>query len=934
MRPPLWTLLVLLTSPLYAQELSTGTLEGTITTRGGKPLPDVFVVATTADASTQTNAQGHFVLALPPGVHTLSLLHAVHGTHEADTPAIHADQTTSMTLALDIPDDAVTAASTADATTVQSTAEAITVTAPFEAFTNTPPAKATITEKLDAAAVARSGDSDAGSALRRVTGLSLVGGRYVYVRGLGERYSSTLVNGATLPSPEPERRVVPMDVFPTTVIESLTIHKTFSPELPGEFGGGTVDIRTRGIPEKFTLRAGASLGMRSGTTFQRGLSYQGGMLDVLGVDDGTRALPSDVRTASDKTPLLERDQFSKRGYTAPQLEVFGKSMPNIWSAQRMVLPPDMGMNVAVGDRFTMGPVVFGFMGAASFDHGFQTVHRQRQYLVLGQAGRQEVGHDYRFETTEHTIGAGSVITLGASFFRDHEVRLTQVINRNTTDETRQYQGLNRDLGSDIRVTRLMWVERTLMAHQVAGTHVFPLLFNAELDWRYTHALAGRYEPDRREVRYDQEQGTNRWLLSDRPEGNQRLYSHLVEHNHDLGLDLRVPVPLWTNATALLKSGAAFNWRARKVDTRRYKFQHKGPLSGDSSIISQSPEEVFSPDHIQPQGFQFEEVTRETDNYTAAQHVVAGYAAVDVPLSPAWKLSAGLRVERGVQSVRTFELFNPTQTPVLAQLSNTDVLPSALIRYNLLENLTVQAAGSVTVSRPDFRELSPATFNDVTGGRQVFGNPDLKRALIGSADLRVEWIPIASSQLTFSLFYKHFINPVEAVVKPGAQQSVSFANAKAADNLGVELEFKTRAGWMFETLEPLFVGGNVALIHSRVQLDAANGIQTSNTRPLQGQSPFVLNLQGGWDDPESGTSVVALYNVFGPRIAEAGALGMPDLYERPFHQVDVVASKRLPVGITVRLKATNLLNLPATFSQGGQVVDRAYLGRAIILGVGL
>ena len=323
---------------LAAQELETGTLEGTVTTRGGKPLADVFVVATTAEGNTQTDPQGHFVLKLPPGVHTLTLLHAVHGTHEVETADIQPNATTTMTLALDVPDDAATAAAGAPAT-VQSTAEAVTITAPVEAFSTPPAPKATIVEKLDAAAVTRSGDSDAGGALRRVTGLSLVGGRYVYVRGLGERYSSTLLNGATLPSPEPERRVVPMDVFPTVVIDSLTIHKTFSPELPGEFGGGTVDIRTRGIPEKFTLKANASLGVRTGTTFQRGLSYRGGNLDVLGVDDGTRALPSDVRRASDKQPLLERDQFSKRGYTAPQLEAYGKQMPNIWSAERMVMPP-------------------------------------------------------------------------------------------------------------------------------------------------------------------------------------------------------------------------------------------------------------------------------------------------------------------------------------------------------------------------------------------------------------------------------------------------------------------------------------------------------------------------------------------------------------------------------------------------------------------
>jgi outer membrane receptor protein involved in Fe transport len=186
----------------------------------------------------------------------------------------------------------------------------------------------------------------------------------------------------------------------------------------------------------------------------------------------------------------------------------------------------------------------------------------------------------------------------------------------------------------------------------------------------------------------------------------------------------------------------------------------------------------------------------------------------------------------------------------------------------------------------------------------------------------------------ALFYKHFVHPIEQVVKAGADQSTSFANARSADNVGAEVDFKTRLGFVHCLLEPLYVGGNLALIYSRVQLDESSGIQTSNRRPLQGQSPYVINLQSGYENTETATAVSLLYNVAGPRIAEAGALGMPDLYESPFHQLDVVASKRLPMGLTVNLKAQNLIDQPVMFRQGGRIVESYKRGRAFVIGVGL
>ncbi|MEW5854640.1 MAG: TonB-dependent receptor [Myxococcota bacterium] len=912
---------------LAEEPATTGTLRGTVvSTQGGKPVAGAWVVVQGSEANAQTDENGRFELALAPGRHTLSILHMDFGTQDVETVEIVVGEVAEMRVEL------TPAAPQQDTLTTEAEAFAVEA-APPPPFAEKKPMGETVTETISAAEVSRAGDSDAASALRRVTGLTLVGGRYIYVRGLGERYSSTLLNGATLPSPEPERRVVPLDLIPSAVIEEMVIHKTYSPELPAEFGGGTIALRTRGIPEEFTLKLNATSGYRAGTTFERGLTYHGGRLDVLGVDDGTRALPTDVDRASSSQPLLERDQFSTRGYTAGELEVFGERMPNIWNTERAVTPPNLGVSGVLGDQLCLGPVVLGFLAATSFDHEWATVKRKRKYLVLGQNEQLEVAHDYDFETNEHNIGLGGVATVGASILDHHLITFTTLLNRATTDEARVYQGLNRDVGTDIRVTRLAWVERQLMAQQLTGTHVFPVLWDARLDWRYTYAQATRKEPDRREVRYDHEPGTSRWLLSDRPEGNQRLYSDLLEHNHDTGLDAQLPIPLFDGYRLTVRSGAMINWRTRQVDTRRFKYQHKGARSGNSDVISRPPEEIFTSENIGGDGFQLEEVTRQTDNYNATQVLVASYLGLDFPLSRAWRVSTGLRAEYALQKVRTYELFNPDGKPVESRLEGVDFLPATTVTWQLLDNMMVQGAAGISVSRPDFRELSPATYNDVTGGRQVFGNPDLERALIGSGDLRWEWHP-AHAMVALSLFYKHFHKPIEQVVKPGAQQSISYANAKSADNVGLEAEFKLRYGIIHESLDPLYFAVNGAVIHSQVELDGNSGIQTSRRRALQGQSPYVFNAQLGYDDPRTSTNVAFVYNVQGPRIVEAGALGIPDVYEQPVHQVDVVASKKLPMGLVLSLKAQNLVDQPVTFTQGGQVVESFRRGRAVVVGVGM
>ncbi len=887
-----------------------------------KPIENARVFVKGRPEEARTDAGGVFELELPRGLHALSIVHPDFSTQTVDEVPVGPDAPHEIEIEL----------TPASLELADYTVSAPQIEGGIASLNEERKATSAVSDIIGAEQMSKSGDSTAASALRRVTGLTLVGGKYVYVRGMGERYSSTVMNGSTLPSPEPERRVVPLDMFPVGIIQSVLIQKTYAPDLPGEFGGGAIQIRSRGRPEDFYLNASISLGFSTDTTFRKGLTYKGGKADFLGIDDGTRALPSSVRRASSNQALLESDRFSDSGYSPEELERFGESMPNIWNPYKMIAPPDLGLSVTVGDSYEIAEQPIGFLFSVLYDSGWEIDKSKKTYFNIGGDGELERQHQYRFESMTRNVSLGTMLDVSTELFRHHELKSTTILIRTTDDEARVYEGFNRDVATDIKVTRLRWVERMLLFQQVSGSHLFKKAQNLSLDWRYTFSMAMRDEPDRREYRYDFEPGTARWRLSDRPEGNQRLFSELVDNNHDLGFDFSIPYPVWLGLEAKAKAGFNFVHRKRIVDTRRFKFNSKGPLSTDNDIIAEDPESIFVPANIGSDGFQFEEITRQTDNYDAGQLVLAGYLMTDLPILEQLRLSFGARVEHGRQSVRTYELFNPDSKPIEAKLENTDILPAGTLTWEFYRNFQARAGYGMTISRPDFRELSPATFNDVTGGRQIFGNPDLKRAVLQNVDARVEWYPSARESISVGFFFKHFKDPIETVVVPSAQQSITYANAKSAKNLGAEFEMRKNFDFIHKAVRDLYLAGNVAYIWSRIELDGESGIQTSDKRPLQGQSPYVANVQLGYDNPDWGTSLAAIYNVFGKRIVEVGAQGAPDVLERPVHQLDFVASQALGMGFKLSFKAKNLIDPVVRLTQGKETVENSRKGRSFSLGL--
>ncbi|QDG51189.1 hypothetical protein FIV42_10695 [Persicimonas caeni] len=887
-----------------------GTLSGTVVSfEGQTPIEGarVFVRGLAEEAKTDKN--GRFTMQVPSGTWDLSVIHPEYSTASETGVEVAAEGEADVTIAM---------------TPASVRLAAFKVTIPrIEGGTisllEERKETSQVADVIGAEQFSKSGDSDAASALSRVTGLTVVGGKYVYVRGLGERYSSSLLNGSSLPSPDPERRVVPLDLFPTSILDSVVVQKTYSADMPGGFGGGVVRMRTRSFPSDFSAGVELSLGANTMTTFQDGLAYQGGGLDWLGFDDGTRALPEKVRRAAAQSPLKRGGTFSDNGFSPRELEAIGEAMPNHYSTRSETVMPGLGISADLGDTVELFDADAGYRIALSYDNDHDVNRYNKTYFLNAD---QTIVNQYDFDERIDEVVLSAMLAGGLQFDEGNMIELTSMISRLTDNETQVYQGYYDDIGDDIRMTRLRWLERQLMFHQLRGEHKVEDWNDIEIDWRYAYGQARRDEPDRRDYRYDWNPRVNDWVLSNRPDGNVRLYSDLVDNSHDLGASVTIPFDVWSSLEAKVKTGADFLYKDRAVSTRRFSFKAEPPPSEQER--TQSPEELINDGTIGPDGYEILETTRPTDNYTAAHIIVAPYLLTELPLTETFEIAAGVRLEQSTQTVTTQQLF--TNEVDESTLDRLDVLPSLSTTWKFVDDMQLRGAVARTVNRPDFRELSPACFASVVGGRQVCGNPNLERATITHFDARWEWYPSRGESVSVGAFLKLFEAPIEIVLEPGTPPQETYSNAEGATNYGVEFDARKNLDVLSDAFRDFYIAGNVALIASQVDI-GENDVLTNTERALQGQSPFVVNMQFGYDNADLGTSATLLYNVFGQRIISVGARGRPDTYEEPSHVVDFVYSQRLSDHFKLGFKAKNLLDLDQPETVGTRQALRQFEGRS-------
>ena len=779
--------------------------------------------------------------------------------------------------------------------------------------------------------------SSAGEAIKRVTGVSIVGGRYVFVRGLGERYSNTLLNNVEIPSPEPNRRVVPMDIFPASLLASLQTVKTFSPDQPGGFAGGSVQVFTKDFPEELTMSLSMSSGFNTQATGADGLTYPGGSLDFLGFDDGSRDLPSIVQNRAADLPIRERGRFTPLGFTPKEIQAFGQSFSNVWSPERRQIPINQGYKFSLGNSNKIfGNKEFGYLGVISYGNSHSYGTQVRNAFRLGLNDTLSPVTSYDIEQTGNEVEWGSVLNTSLRLSPQHLLSIKTLFTHTAEDEIRTWAGFNADRNTDLRSTRLRYIERQLFSGQVAGMHDFhlgePIIAedskhpDVSMEWRLTYSRASRDEPDTRENIYE-DRGDGTYTFRDVTHSGSRFFFDLEDDEYNARLDGKIPL----GAEGLFKFGGLLRDRARTFDVRRFRFLPADQV--DATVnLSDPPEILFQTRNIAPRVFELRESTRSTDNYLADHNIYSSYLMLDVPITAKWQVMTGMRLESSDQTVTTYNPFSASRKAIKANLKTLDWLPGMNVTYRLTARMNLRLAASRTITRPDFRELAPFEFTDFVGGRTVLGNPDLERTRINNFDFRWETFPQIGGILAVSAFYKRFQKPIEQIVQPQAEVRITYENAEAANNYGLELEARQNLGILTNALRKFSINTNAALISSQVILPEDVGIQTSSERPLQGQCPYIVNVSIGFEDPNWGISSAIAYNIFGRRLSEVGNHGVPDVYEQPRGQLDATFSRTVANYFKFSISAKNLIDPYVHFKQGEQVSVEYKLGRAFSFGI--
>lgn len=791
----------------------------------------------------------------------------------------------------------------------------------------------------------KSTGGDAAAVAQELPGVSTVGGKYVYVRGLGARYSQTLLNGGTIPSPEPDRREVPLDLFPTNLLESIAVVKTYSPDMPGEFAGGSVQIQTVEVPEERFFKVGVGFKYRQDTTLEDFKTYKGGNYDWFTFDDGTRSLPDDVPADPVQAGV------GGSGLSPEELQAIGRSFENIWNVDEVTAPFDTKVSLSFGDKLELGTGTLGLVGAVNWANKYQNVDDE-VYRVLANGGSREepdpiIFDDYKLDSSTFEAELSALGSLTYEINEGQKVGLRALYTRSSSDETRIQTGQSgqRPQEEPIRTQRLRYIERSLFNVQPYGQHL--LEGDLLLEWQAAYALSQRDEPDNRQVRYLFDPSFNEYRFENVFGSGQREFYQLDENIYNGSLDLSIPfAPLVPDKdpTSIIpeqkiKLGTTAMYRDRDFDARRFRFVPAGgnvPLdeNGIPIDLAAQPEDLFRPSHINPDGFEIQEQTRTTDNYEANQTLAAGYGLVDFRLHPDWRVLTGARIEYSQQEVISTPAFSGGVEETF-DLETTDVLPALNLIWEFVDDMQARLGASQTVSRPEFRELSPFEYTDVQG-TSTRGNPELDRAKIWNVDLGWEWYPIPGDVISANFFYKHFDSPIEVVQLPTASQLITtWDNADDADLYGIELEIRKNLGFTNEytglDLDDLNLIANFAWMDSEVRIsDDPVFQQTNNKRPLQGQPEYLLNLGLLYENRELGLSFQVMASTYGERLSAVGATGLDDKYEQPRWDLNMSISKKVGKG-TIKLTGENLLNDEYEWTQNGITTNSYKKGFTIGLG---
>ena len=920
-------LFLTLSGAAFAQE---GTLRGTI--KDAKTKEDIIgatILVQGINKGAATDINGFFSFAkLPVGSYSLKISYVGYDSKIYEGVKVEAGQVTDLNLSIE---------------ETSSTLAEVKVVA--QRLTNTEvsviseiKASQLVVSGISAAQITKTLDRTAAEVVKRVPGVTIFGERFINIRGLNERYNTVQLNNAFAPSMETDVRSFSFDIIPAGQIDRILIFKSPSAEVPGEFAGGVVKIFTKSIPENNYLTLDISSSYREGTTGADFYATKNSNLAWTGFDQGYFDLPKFFpasRTELINLPAAARD-------------VAGASMKNIWVADKTSALPDMRASLSGGFKFNLGETKIGNITAINYSNSrtfFQMNRNDYGYSTIATTGKADNIFNFIDKQYSNALRVGIAHNWSARFANGSVIEFKNLYNQLANTQYIQRQGF--DNGSIWDIRSFDQVFRGIYTGQLTGRHEFQD-GTLKLDWMAGFNSAFRNQPDYKRFRYNVD-GSNLSLLI--PNGAAqtsvlgRTYINLNENAQTAALNIvkKVKVGGKDSGNELeFKTGLFYEDKVRNFGARNLGFVKSTPSFQTTLPIDQ----LFNPQNFNTlTGIRVDEQTNPNDSYKATNNLIAAYVSANFALGKKFNVIAGLRGEQNAQKLNSFDQLGKA---INYNNSRLDLLPSVNFSYNFTEKTLLRLAYGQTLNRPEFRELAPFSFYDFVNNRSISGNPTLKNADIQNFDLRFENYPTPSELFSIAAFYKSFTNPIEVIFESGSNPILNFANAESAYSMGLEAEIRKN---LSASAPNTFLGKtslvfNGTYIFSRVKLDPAMAATQSNDRPLQGQSPYIINAGLNYNDTKRGLQVNFNYNVIGKRIFAVGnnfGSPYPDWYEMPRNVIDFNFSKEITKTIMIKGGVTDLLNQDNYILQDGnqdntfdkskdQIIQSYVPGRVISLGV--
>ena len=813
-------------------------------------------------------------------------------------------------------------------------------------------------ESFGAEQISRSSVSDAGDIVARVSGATVVEGKYAVIRGLTDRYSAATLNGAELPSADPYRRSAALDMFPAKIIDRVTVTKTFTPDQPGSFTGGNINIVTKSFPDRpfVSLELGTALNTQT-TGNDRFLTYTGGGKDWLGMDDGTRALPAEFwdpdlsfgqaySSLTARNPLTDRQKdILKQSFELDRLTKLAG--PAEFAPKREAPPPAHSFVASAGDTFYFLGRPMGLFLSLPYARSYSYYEggQVERSFYQNDSDELEVRKEFTEEKGTVEVNWAATASVAYQIFPDQQLGYNFIFNQYSEDSARIRKGKdNYNNLYDLTMNRLYFIERNLTSHQLRGDHLFAPLGGLKMDWLATFTDTYQDEPD---TRFYHVNGTDWGLSGLDPKLPTRYWRYLEEKNDSLRVDFTLPFLLSAAQEAQFK----FGWFSSSAerDYRERILQYDVPyrpyptdpnqilLPGSLGLVGPVASNALSATRTRYTFPWTNYIQSPSDRsfYHGESEIPAQYAMLDVPVLPQLRLIGGARFEQTEIRTTSFttvpsEGVKPGETNSPSPLVQDDILPALGLVWTLTPKWNLRLNYGETITRPSFRELAGIRTYDPVLDEYVVGNPELEMTAIKNYDARLEWFPRPGELFSVGVFYKDLANVIEKEFISSAGDIITFVNRPEAKVYGIEFEARKSLEFLSYQLRHWSLGGNLTLMESEQpvsELQKQNHTKPDllgETRPMADQSPYIVNAELAYDNPAWGTSLSLSYNVFGPRLIIAN-LAAPDIYEQPVEQLDLVLAQRLGRNLRLKIGARNLLDprIERTYGKDRQAIYSSY-----------